>query len=72
MLAQFITVKLESIHMSSNSIMYKLWYIYVTADTQGNELTTTTCKNMDKFHTHNIGQKWAERKVDSSFEVLTG
>lgn len=42
------------------------------ADTRGNELTTTTCKNMDKFHTHNIEQKWAERKVDSSFEVLTG
>lgn len=32
MLAQFVRVKLESIHMSINSRMYKLWYISVMAD----------------------------------------
>lgn len=32
MLAQFVTVKLESTYMSINSRMYKLWFIGVRAD----------------------------------------
>lgn len=32
MLAQFVRVKVDSIHMSINSRMCKLWYISVMAD----------------------------------------
>ena len=57
MLVQFVTIKLQSI----NSRMYKLWYVLYDdrLHSKGNEGTTTTCNNMDKFHEH-IEQKKAE------------
>lgn len=59
MLAQFVTVKLESTHISINR-MYDLWYIlYDRLHIKGNEGTTMKYNNVDKFHKH-IEQKKSE------------